>query len=448
MNKQMVKGLPLLAALTILVAACSGQQPSASDGGAAKGDQPAAGTQQAPTPAVIDNKPVTVTINTMHAMSDEDFDKLFVQPVKKKYPHITLKLIKLGNIPEMVTTGSIPDLFISWNGGTGTLSILDIPDDATPYLQKQKIDLSRFDPVVMDALRVMSSKNELYGLPFKTNYTVLYYNKDVFDKFGVAYPKDGLFWEDAIEIAKKLSRVQDGVTYRGLDPERIYRLSFPYSLNYVDPKTDKASINNDQWKKVFEMAKAIYSIPNNNPTKSKGFGNAADAFLKDKTVGMLGTTNLNSRLQEVYKDLNWDMVQYPSYKDKPNVFGMVDAQYLILSKTSKNKDAAIQVMEAVTSDEAQMVNVRQLGNLAPLKDKKFADSYGKDMAMLQGKNLPAIFKSKFAPAAQVSIYTDKAITVVNNRFEDYLKGTKDLNTVMRESEEQINKMVETEKVKK
>jgi stress response protein SCP2 len=41
--------------------------------------------------------------------------------------------------------------------------------------------------------------------------------------------------------------------------------------------------------------------------------------------------------------LNWDVVQYPSYKEKPNTYGYVDAHLMMLTKQSKYKDQAMQV---------------------------------------------------------------------------------------------------------
>ncbi len=49
-----------------------------------------------------------------------------------------------------------------------------------------------------------------YGLPFATNCTALFYNKDLLDKAGVAYPDENTTWEQFHEMCKKLS--DSGVT--------------------------------------------------------------------------------------------------------------------------------------------------------------------------------------------------------------------------------------------
>ena len=48
-----------------------------------------------------------------------------------------------------------------------------------------------------------------YGIPFATNCTALFYNKDIFDAAGMEYPNENTTWEDFHEMAKALTK--DGV---------------------------------------------------------------------------------------------------------------------------------------------------------------------------------------------------------------------------------------------
>ena len=48
-----------------------------------------------------------------------------------------------------------------------------------------------------------------YGIPFATNCTALFYNKDLFDAAGVAYPDENTTWDEFHEMAKALTK--DGV---------------------------------------------------------------------------------------------------------------------------------------------------------------------------------------------------------------------------------------------
>ncbi len=48
-----------------------------------------------------------------------------------------------------------------------------------------------------------------YGIPFATNCTALFYNKDMFDAAGIAYPDENTTWDKFREMAKTLTK--DGV---------------------------------------------------------------------------------------------------------------------------------------------------------------------------------------------------------------------------------------------
>ena len=44
-----------------------------------------------------------------------------------------------------------------------------------------------------------------YGLPYRSDWYVLYYNKDLFDAAGVEYPSNDMTWEEYYELAAKMT---------------------------------------------------------------------------------------------------------------------------------------------------------------------------------------------------------------------------------------------------
>lgn len=414
------------------------KQPTGENGSVNKAAAPAA-----------DTSPVTLKIFFGTGFEDKDIQTLIADPVKKKYPHISIKTLRPGQgttIEELLAAGEIPDIIFTWNGDLGLFKELNLLDDLSGLALKNGVDLNRFEPVVLDAIRTVTDNKALSAIPFAVNFNALYYNKDIFDKFGVAYPKDGLTWDDLIPLGEKLSRTDNGIRYRGLDPENINRMSMPLSLTMVDPKTNKASVNNEQWRGVFELAKRIWSIPDNKPDKLNGTGRAQ--FMNDKNVAMLPVQNiLNLGLEQAeQKGLNWDLAQYPSYKNKPNVYGHVDTHIFAVTKPSKYKDQAMQLLSVITSDEVQLLSTRTTARLSPLRNADLKKQLGADMAFLKPKNLPAIFKSNPAPAPAFSTFEFQVRATVQKGFENYFNGT-DINTALREVEEQANQVIDSLKKK-
>ena len=50
-----------------------------------------------------------------------------------------------------------------------------------------------------------------YGLPFRSDFWVLFYNKDLFDAAGVEYPTNDMTWDQYAELAKKLTDKEKGI---------------------------------------------------------------------------------------------------------------------------------------------------------------------------------------------------------------------------------------------
>ncbi|WP_282935980.1 extracellular solute-binding protein [Paenibacillus sp. RC67] len=404
-----------------------------------------AGSKDSGKTEIVSNDPVTLLVYLQAAVSEEDFKLLFTDPVKKKYPNITLEAIrpKTGTkLADLITAGTIPDLIAAPNADIWAFNTLDLLYDITPLAQARKVDLNRFEPATLEAVK--SDKGELWALPYAMEFNTMYYNKDIFDKFGIAYPKDGMTWDETIELAKKVTRDVDGVLYRGLDVVNSNIMGFPFALSYVNGVTNKANINNDQWRKIFDLTKQIQTIPGNEPPSPEPSTSVvANYFVKDRNVAMVVSPNLMKYFGESATGLNWDIAQYPSHKDKPNVSGKVDAHVLTITKPSKHKEDAMKVLEVLTSDEVQLLNVKNTSRISPLKNPEMQKQYGADMPFLKGKNTQAIFKSKVVAPPVYSPYESDGSKIGKQKYKDYMTGLIDANTALRQAEDEINKVLAT-----
>jgi multiple sugar transport system substrate-binding protein len=214
-------------------------------------------------------------------------------------------------------------------------------------------------------------------------------------------------------------------------------------LSPIDPKTNKATINTDTWRKVMQLNRDIYSIPGNIPDPPNPFPGGVKYFTEKRNLAMLASVNNLRQIEPATAEgLNWDMAQYPSFPEIMNIGGMVDAHIIGVTKTSKHKDAAMKVVELMTSDEVQLIMVRESASASPLVNPEMQKQFGAGAAYLKGKNLQAFFKSKPAPAPQFSTYIGQANGVFNPMYNDFVQGKMDLNTFIREAEDAINKKME------
>ncbi|MEF3304459.1 ABC transporter substrate-binding protein [Paenibacillus sp. GYB003] len=395
-------------------------------------------------------KPVTLTFYQYSAfLTDEEFQELIAKPVKSKYPHITLELVRDGkgtSPSELVTAGSMPDIVYTGSAGAVTLIELNAVHDLNGPIKKNGLDPGKFDATAVKFIQSYSKRGETYALPFAINFSALYYNKDLFDKFGVPYPTDGMSWDDAIGLAKKLTRTDNGIPYKGLDLDGGFqRLGEQLALPVIDPKTIRASLQTDGWKTAVDMFKRIKEIPGNADGKA-----AVPAFEQDRSLAMLA--GLGARLGELEElhnkgtPLNWDLAAMPTFREAPtNSFG-ISLFLLMLSSGGKHKDEAFQVVRLLLGEEVQTA-LNKRGRQTSLQDPKYRESFAGDLKSAQGKNVAAIYKRTPALLPPLTKYDNIAKSELAKAAAKVAAGGSDVNTALREAEDQANKLIAAEAAK-
>ncbi|MCC2684069.1 MAG: family 1 extracellular solute-binding protein [Paenibacillaceae bacterium] len=418
-----------------LLAGCGGTQstgtgattPSGDTGKTAKTEQPNSKTEQP-------KAPVTLKVQFIPAY-DQIFEK-FVEPVmKQKLPYITLEhLPQNPKIADLVATGVIPDITQPNSTLTDVID-LQLPMDLTALVKKTNFDLKRIDPVLIENIRAYSTKNELLALPSDRSSVVLMYNKDLFDKFAVPYPKDNMSWDDAIDLTRKISRTDAGVQYHGLHPNNTRFLRSELGLRFFDAN-GKAVVTSAEWQKAAGVWKAIYDVPGNSAK-----GAIRDLFTKDKTMGMI-LSNASFLIRDPIPGFNWDLVTTPAFDNKktPDQLGAMFS----ISRSSKNADAAFEVLNLYYSDEVQSAIERDAYVVTTLVNPEVQKQFGVNIAGSSKLNLAANFKGN--PATKiVDVNEDIGNKSINAAFNDIAEGNKDINTALRDAAKDMEQQLAEKK---
>jgi len=246
----------LLVFLTLFIG-CSNQnasnepEPSVQPSGNPTEQKP----QDPPSPPV----PATVTMyNHYNNISDARIEQFILEPLKQKLPHITFDVVRHGagsTITDLVAANSFTDFYYGSNVGFPAYMNLDLQFDMNELIKKYNLDLNRFDSNSIDAIRNFGLNGEIFGVPFSANFGVMIYNKDIFDKFGVGYPVDGMTWDEVLDLARNLTRKDGDVQYIGFDPGNPAQMGSGLALPFVDINTKTALVDNEHWRNVFSVFK-------------------------------------------------------------------------------------------------------------------------------------------------------------------------------------------------
>ncbi|MDF2723633.1 MAG: hypothetical protein K0Q59_3308, partial [Paenibacillus sp.] len=317
-------------------------------------------------------------------------------------------------------------------------------DDISDLIKKYKIDMSKLEPTTVNAMTNITG-GKIIGFPLKIISGTLFYNKDLFDKFGVPYLTDTMTWDQVIGSARKLTRSEGGAQYYGLGINPGQVLGTNSTLPpYVDAKTHQAQLTNDYWTKMFNRVLPLVSISDNVEARNlmANYGKMWSMFNKDMTVAIAEANNSAYPQGATVWAMNWDIAQFPDFADMPNVGPQPNPYYFFLSKNSPNRDAAFLAISSLISDEMQL-ELAKTGRAPALKDRSFLKVLGSSDKNLKDKHTAGLVPKRYGEMATQDDYTAAATSALNTAFADVVAGKKDVNTALRDATEAANKKIET-----
>jgi multiple sugar transport system substrate-binding protein len=389
--------------------------------------------------------PVSIAIGLNAAMLTEaDFKTFVTDPVNKKFPYITTKYVNVTpqTIKELIASGTIPDIVINWVTDFADFNLLGLDGNMDPLIKSEKFDLKRIDPVILDSVKLVGDRGYLTGIPFLNNSHALFYNRDLFDRFGVPVPKDHMTWGDAIQLATKMSRVDGGVQYRGIYPDNPIRGLDQLSLPKVNFANNTSALSAEPVKRVYELWLRMFNIPGNAVGEYRNLNAAIQ--LKSFTQGdlaMLASHSGTIAQLNAAPSLNWDLVTYPVHPEAPDIGQRVAAATMSIARQSLHKVEAFKVIETVLSNEVQTM-LSENGRPPVVLDQKIKSQFGKAIPGAEHKNLSALTKLKSAMLQSNRFVPNTSINqTISAAFNDILAGKKDVNTALRDADEKLNQVI-------
>ncbi len=135
--------------------------------------------------------------------------KPLIDAFQAEHPDIKVEPLDLGSTDYQTM------LSTQLTGGDSSIDVVtikDIPGYATlvkagqllslnDIIKTNKIDIGAYS----GAAEQMTVDGKLYELPFRSDFRIVYYNKDLFDKAGVAYPANDMTWDQYDALARKMT---------------------------------------------------------------------------------------------------------------------------------------------------------------------------------------------------------------------------------------------------
>jgi len=235
----------------------------------------------------------------------------------------------------------------------------------------QTLDLDDFYPQALDAFRW---RGEQLCIPQNISSLVVYYNRDLFEKYGVPEPGDSWTWREFVATASALTRDAQGnkvvgqesetasavdVYGVGVEPSVIRIAPFVWSNGgqVVDDERAPSQFTLDtpeakQAIREFFSLRAPYGVA---PTDVEVEAEDDEARFANGRLAMLLSSRRSTPTFRTIEDFDWDVAPLPRFREQ---VGILHSDAYCMASASPDKDAAWKFMEFALGPEGQPIIAR------------------------------------------------------------------------------------------
>jgi len=311
------------------------------------------------------------------------FEQTYVTPFKEKYPELAISVV-YGE--EKVGAGQFtdetylrlfdsvkPDVVILSDKQYAQLSGENRLTDLSPFVQKDHFDIEGFYPPLISYLKTYG-QGKLEGLAADYRANVLYYNEELFERYGVPLPKGTLTWDEVLNLAGRFTAIGDEdrsvYGFDNYDPLEqsnafalIRRIGEAQGLSMFDEKNRRIVVNNVKWRPIFEKvleglrSGAIH--PNALKTEVKAPFQAP--FLSREAAMMTSNSDMVFFLDELAKVTDdiaperWNILPAPVSSARMDRGISLSTSVYAIPFGSDSKENAWNFIKFVNSDETMRV---------------------------------------------------------------------------------------------
>lgn len=304
----------------------------------------------------------------------------YYEPLIKAYeaknPNVKIEMLDLGSADFMTM------LRTQLSGGDSSIDVVTIKDipgynnlvkgnllmNLNDKIKSENVDLSLYGGTT-DQISVDS---KLYGIPFRSDFWVVFYNKDVFDKAGVAYPDNDMTFAEYDALARKMTS--------GTGAGKVYGAHYHtwrsavQLFGILDGKNTIVDGTYNFLKPYYEMVLSQQKdgIVQNYATLKTSSTHYSGVFYNNSVAMMnMGSwfiaTLINQIDQGKTEVKNWGLVKYPHAEGVPAGTTLGTITSLGVSNASKKKDAAFDFVKFVTGPEGAQI-IAKTGTIPSIKD--------------------------------------------------------------------------------
>ncbi|WP_285243168.1 sugar ABC transporter substrate-binding protein [Pseudarthrobacter sp. fls2-241-R2A-127] len=382
----------------------------------------AAGT----APQAQDGK-TTLTVSVWNYEGTPEFKALF-DGYEASHPNVLIEPVDIlaDDYPQKVTT------MLAGGDTTDVLTMKNVIDYARYANNGQLQEINNVvDSVGKEKLATLDAfdiNGKYYAAPYRQDFWLLYYNKDLFKAAGIDDPKD-LTWDKYAEIAKKLSGTSpDGKKVYGTY-QHIWRSvveAVSAAQNGKDQNSGDYSYFKDQYTMALDLQKSgatlDYATAKSQKTSYRTMFESGQAAMMP--MGTWYIAGLLQAKKDGKTNVNWGLAPMPQKDSNGKVTTFGSPTAFAVNKNATHSDEARKFIEWAAGAEGAKA-ISKVGVVPALQDDAVTDAYFK----LDGMPTDSLSKKAFAPdstALEMPVSDKSAATdkILNQEHDLIMVGEK------------------------
>ena len=334
MKRSIIGGAAFMAATALVLTGCAGS------------GTPAA--QETLDP----NEEVTLTVSVWNYDQTPEFQALF-EAFEAEHPNITVQPVDIlaDDYPEKVTTmlsgGDTTDVITMKNA-------IDYARYATRGQLQDVSDLAKGYGEELAGLETFDTEGKYYALPYRQDFWLLYYNKDLFDAAGLDAP-DNITWDEYAEYAEKLSDTSGSQRVYGT--YQHYWRSVVQAVSAAQTGGDLLSGDYGFMKDQYDLALGLqkdgfaldYATAKTQQISYRTMFETGQAAMLP--MGTWYIAGIKQAIDEGKSTVNWGVAQMPQIKADGDITTFGSPTAFAVNKNAKNSAAAKLFLDFAAGEE-------------------------------------------------------------------------------------------------
>lgn len=363
MNFRLCMVVVWVGALCLVSACSSSPTPVAQNTPVA---EPSATVEQGTPGASATLDPNAVTFMVFGDDAEKKAYDALVEAFENKYPAIPVALIYVPNqfayrdqVAQDFALGQPYDVVILNNRRYGFYGLRKMLEPLGPYLDKSSV--VREADFFPEALAPFRLNGVLNCIPQNASNLVVYWNKDLFDQAGVAYPKAEWTWDEFLKTAQALTRDTNGdgkIDQFGLGTEADLLRLAPFiwqnggEIVNNESKPTQLTIDSAASQEAIRWVVDLQVKHHVVPSPEDEIVESFETRFMDGKIAMFINQRRGVGMYRDNAKFNWDVAPLPRNK---RAAGVLQADAYCIPIASNHKANAWKLVEFASSVEGQTI---------------------------------------------------------------------------------------------